>query len=73
MTEDHHENELGQGPLIPLTIQLDMGEELMAYTYDVEGHVDPALLCSAHYGEWVRAQPEWLLNLFAKINPTFYR
>lgn len=77
MTEDDHLNEWGMGPLIRVQIDIEPGEELQAFT-GVPDHngeyseVKPARLCNEHFVEWLNAQPAWLQEHFAKVNPAHY-
>lgn len=72
MTEDYHENELGMGPLVEVDIGVAPGEALFNYTGEDEDP-RPARVCNEHFIEWLDAQPMWLQEMFARINPAHYR
>lgn len=70
MTEDHHEDELGLGPLMPVKIIINPGEEGSTETGTYESNFF-SHLCIDGFREWLDIQPDWLMVQFNANNSLY--
>ena len=71
LTEEQQEY-LGYGGLIHVEIDIEPGEEMMAYTYVEEGYGSPIRICNWCFIELQTSLPRWLTEMFAKTNPAHW-